>query len=200
MSNIMTLPAWVDRTQAEITETDWKWRQLDEQEWHRWASGAQSTTLRAKRALEEDAGRLRAELAVARFLDTFRDGPLAAHLGTHDWSDSLVNRLGLAMLVQAGAERTALPDVEICWRHVTSAHKPRTDEWWVEVEAVYQWHGEPLARQTYRFHVVDFRVEGWTARLEAGTADGPDSSGRRMKLSRPLRMLMDAPGRLMRPR
>src|SRR3954471_9756243 len=32
--NTTTIPDWVDKIQADITATEWEWRQLDEQEWH----------------------------------------------------------------------------------------------------------------------------------------------------------------------
>jgi hypothetical protein len=205
MTTTTTIPAWVDKIQADITNTEWEWRQLDEQEWRNRDRDGQVQTALAKQEKQAEVGRLRAELAVASFLDAFHTGKqsavgrtVAAQLRVHSWTDALINRLGFALFVQAEAERTALPGVEMRWGPATSSGDPVTAEWTVDVEAVSLWHGEELSRHRYRFHVVGESVEGWKALLEASDAGkrGPLANARIARLPRPLRLMAQAVARL----
>ena len=205
MNTPTTIPAWVDKIQADITDTEWEWRQLDEQEWHNRDLDGQVRTALGKQEKQAEAGRLRAELAVASFLDAFHTGKqsevgrtVAAQLRVHSWTDAIINRLGFALFVQAEAERTALPGVEMRWGPATSSGDPVTAEWRVDVEAVYLWHGEELSRHRYRFHVVGDRVEGWMALVEASQAGkrGPAANTKIARLPRPLRLMAQTVARL----
>ena len=205
MNTTTTIPAWVDKIQADITATEWEWRQLDEQEWRSRERDGQVQTALAKQEKQAEVGRLRAELAVASFLDAFHTGQqsavgrtVAAQLRVHSWTDAIINRLGFALFVQAEAERTVLPGVEMRWGPATSSGDPVTAEWRVDVEAVYLWHGEELSQHRYRFHVVGDRVEGWMALVEASQAGkrGPSANATIARLPRPLRLMAQTVARL----
>jgi hypothetical protein len=205
MNTPTTIPAWVDKIQADITNTEWEWRQLDEQEWRNRDRLGQVQTALAKQEKQAEVGRLRAELAVASFLDAFHTGKqsavgrtVAAQLRVHSWTDAIINRLGFALFVQAEAERTALPGVEMRWGAATSSGDPVTAQWRIDVEAVSLWHGEELSRHRYRFHVVGDRVEGWMALVEASQAGkrGPAANATIARLPRPLRLMAQTVARL----
>ncbi|HKO24466.1 MAG TPA: hypothetical protein VJY65_06950 [Chloroflexota bacterium] len=205
MNTTTTIPAWVDKIQADITATEWEWRQLDEQEWRSRERDGQVQTALAKQEKQAEVGRLRAELAVASFLDAFHTGQqsavgrtVAAQWRVHSWTDAIINRLGFALFVQAEAERTVLPGVEMRWGPATSSGDPVTAQWRVDVEAVYLWHGEELSQHRYRFHVVEERVEGWMALVEARQAGkrGPSANATIARLPRPLRLMAQTVARL----
>lgn len=205
MNTTTTIPAWVDKIQADITATEWEWRQLDEQEWRSRERDGQVQTALAKQEKQAEVGRLRAELAVALFLDAFHTGQqsavgrtVAAQWRVHSWTDAIINRLGFALFVQAEAERTVLPGVEMHWGPATSSGDPVSAEWRVDVEAVYLWHGEELSQHRYRFHVVGDRVEGWMALVEARQAGkrGPSANATIARLPRPLRLMAQTVARL----
>ncbi|MBV9278460.1 MAG: hypothetical protein JOZ41_00105 [Chloroflexi bacterium] len=175
MQQTRTTSAWIDQIRADIAQVEWDWRSLDEQDWRSRMPDGQGPNALAKREREREAGRLRAELTVASFLDAFHTGTqselardLAARLRPGSWTDATMNRAGFAMILQAEAERAALPDAEIRWGPATATHDASPDDWRVDVEARYLWHGEELSRYRYHFRVVGDRVEGWRATAEAG--------------------------------
>lgn len=65
MTAATPLSTRIHTIQQAITETEWEWRQLDQQEWRSGTAEGRVLYARAKRELEDEAGRLRAELAAA---------------------------------------------------------------------------------------------------------------------------------------
>ena len=175
METTTTIPSWMDQIQAEITEMESDWRQLDEQEWRTQDPAMLAHVTRAKQVKEAEAGRLVAERAVASFVEEFYargqteiGESLVAQMDEKSWTAPTLTREEFARFVRA--ERVALPGLEMRWGSPTSTGDRTTGGWWIELDAVCFLSGEELSRRRYRFHVVDEHVDAWMALTEGHPA------------------------------
>lgn len=165
----MTAPSWMDEKQAELTEMEWGWRALDEQEW-RQAGNTTKQIARARRQKEADVSRLRAELAAASFVEEFYTTRQAAigealvpRADLESWADPHLTREDFARFVRAEVERMKRPGVKIQWGPPIQTRRGAEKNWWIDLEAVCLLHGREQTRQQYRFHVAGDRVDAWLA-------------------------------------
>ena len=167
MNTITTLP-WADQAQAELTDVEWNWRQMDESDGRYQEPDALKHVALGKRDLEAEAGRLRAELAVASFIEEFYTTrridvgtTLIARADTRSWQDATFTRKAFFAFVQNEVDRLARRGVTVRWGPPTSLAGQRPGEWWIELEGVHFLHDREQDRHTYRFHVVENEVNAW---------------------------------------
>jgi len=168
MNTATTVPSWTARKQSDLVEMETDWRQLDEDEQRAQSNTMPGQIVLAKREKEAEVSRLRAELAVATFVEQFYTAgrtELGERLATHEqaasWNHTIWSQERFERFVRAEVERAARPGVKILGGLPVSVGNPIAHDWWVDLEAVQLYEDREQGWQRYRFQVIGDRVEGW---------------------------------------
>jgi hypothetical protein len=162
-----TIPSWMDQIQADITEMESDWRQLDEQEWRAQDRGSLAQLARGKQVKEAEAGRLRAELAVASFVERFYargETEIAGNLLARAEEKRAIYPIPMkefARFVRAEAEQSTLPGLEMRWGPPASTADRTTGGWWIDLEGVPFLGEQEQSARRFRFHAVGDSVDAW---------------------------------------
>ena len=168
--NTTQASSWMDEKQAELMDMEWDRRLLDEQTRRRQPDDDAGFTAEAMREKEAEAGRLRAELAVASFVEEFytlretaRGRALIASADVGAWRHPPLTRDHLARFVLAETESLTRSDATMRWDPPTSHAGATAGQWWVDLDARCIRAGRDTGRRRYRFHVVNDQVDAWIA-------------------------------------
>ena len=169
---------WAGRIRTDIEAAEWSWRNLEEREHYARRQSEATQSRLAQEDVEAEVSGLRAQLAVASYLedlgaaDTTGQEPIGDQLTKVEESDRhmIVSGLMFAAIINADRDRAVPSGIESRLRSTASGRNSATGDWWVSLEASLRWRDEELSRHSFQFYVRDERVTGWSGLTQAGHA------------------------------
>lgn len=170
METITTSASWIDQIQSDLSGMAWGWGRLDELEQAAPAVRIEAAALPAKEEKESESSRLRAELAVASFVQQFyaersveAGRSLVARADLIGWQAPFISSGDFARFVESEAEYVVYAQGRMFWGIPESAYEARSGSWWIDLDGICLMLGQDPTRRRYRFQVLDGAVNAWIA-------------------------------------